>query len=120
MTELPNQSPARLTAGPVASPTRSRGKSSSRFGGGHQLQGRVEQCRRIGADEHHRIADRLDQPYRADRHLACRVGQPVRQPLKVFGLHDLAQPGEPDDVGERDGDQPRTGQRKPLGPLRKR
>ena len=99
-TGLPNQSPARLTAMPAASPTRNGGSRlflSRRRPEAHRL----EQRHRVGADEHHLVADRLDEPHGRDDDVAGQTGQPVGETLQLLRRHRFAQPGEADRSAKR-------------------
>ena len=60
LTVEPYQSPQRLTAGPNATPARSGGQALGAVGAVDQPERGVHQRRRLGRDEHHRVADLLD------------------------------------------------------------
>ena len=59
-------------------------------GGVHEIQHRRNQRQRIRAHEHHRIADRLDEPHRREGHVMGEFGQPTSHVLKLLGRQRLA------------------------------
>ena len=68
----------------------------------HQAERGVEQRRRLRRDEHHRVADRLDEPHRRNGHMGRDRGQPRGDRAEVGRGHALAEPGEADEVAEAD------------------
>ena len=104
LTGLPNQSPARLTARPVATPDPKGGSRRSASVASTSSSKAVEHRHRLAADEHHLVADALDVPHRRRRDVTGQIGQPMRELLQILWRHGLAEPGETDEVGERDGD----------------
>ena len=117
LTGLPNQSPARLTAMPEATPARSRGKSSSVSTTSTSFS--TVSSSGTGSGQTNITASPIVLMNRTggDGQVAGQVGQPVGQMPQFLGRHHFAEPGEADEVGEGDGDQARTRQRLAGGPL---
>ena len=69
-----------------------------------QLEQGVGQRGRIGAGEHRRVADHLDEPHGAARDVDGEAGEAQGELAELLGRQLLPEPGEPDEVGEGDGD----------------
>ena len=105
LTGRPYQSPPRVSAGPRprprAGPESRRPRSSLRL---HERQRGVQQRRRLGRDEHGGVADHLDELDRPLGDLGGQLAEPVDDAAEALRRQLLAEPGEPDEVGEADRD----------------
>ena len=68
----------------------------------------------VGADDHGRVADRLDQAHVAAQALGGELDQAVGDAPELVGRDLLAQAREADEVGEAHGDLARPGERARL------
>ena len=72
-----------------------------RFDGVDEVEDAVQQCQRLRADEHDRVADRLDELNGVLRDLSSPVTQAAGQAGEVFRADRLTEASEPDEVSER-------------------
>jgi hypothetical protein len=76
-----------------------------------QGEARVEQRGGVGGDEHRGVADRLDEPHRRARAVGRELGEALGHLAELGRRQLLAERREADEVGERDADLARRGQR---------